>query len=63
MFSFVIILLAILGLLILPLFAIYHIITHSFKDQNKIIWILIVIFMPFLGSLLYFSIGQNQIIK
>jgi len=49
--------------LILPLIALIDILTHSYSENNKIIWILVVIFIPFLGSILYFIIGRKQKIK
>lgn len=50
---------------ILPnLWSIWNIWTHSFKDYNqKIIWLLIAIFLPFLGGLLYIFIGHRHILS
>jgi hypothetical protein len=51
------------GLLCLALWiwAIVDIINSRFReDSTKIIWILLVIFLPFLGTLLYFVIGREQ---
>jgi beta-lactamase regulating signal transducer with metallopeptidase domain len=46
---------------ILMVAALIDILRHEFEpDQNKIIWVLVVIFLPLLGSLLYFLIGSNQ---
>ena len=28
--------------------------------QNKLIWVLVVLLMPFLGGILYFAIGQRN---
>ncbi len=36
------------------------IIKHNFTGNNKIIWLLIVLFVPLLGMILYFSIGRGQ---
>lgn len=30
------------------------------EDTTKIIWILLVIFLPFIGTILYFVIGREQ---
>ena len=46
--------------LILPLIALIDILTHRFSENNKIILILVVIFIPLLGSILYFVIGRKQ---
>jgi len=48
-------------LLILPILAIADIVRSEFKNANdKLIWILIVLFMPFFGSLIYFLVGRGQ---
>ena len=51
----------ILSVLLLPLMALIDILRNDFKGSNdKVIWVLVVLFVPFLGSLLYFLIGRNQ---
>ncbi|WP_407944223.1 MULTISPECIES: PLD nuclease N-terminal domain-containing protein [Marinifilum] len=53
--------LVILGLiLLLPLFALIDIVRNEFTNTNKLIWILIVLFFPFLGPILYFIFGLKQ---
>ncbi|QSS96544.1 PLD nuclease N-terminal domain-containing protein [Psychroflexus sp. ALD_RP9] len=32
----------------------------KFKANEKLIWTLVVIFIPFLGSILYLAIGRNH---
>ena len=49
--------------LILPIIALIDIVRHEFSGSNKIVWVLIVIFFNFLGSILYFIVGRNQRIK
>lgn len=47
--------------LILPLIALIDILRSDFKNNNdKIIWVLVVLFFNILGSLLYFIIGRKQ---
>lgn len=46
--------------LILPLIALIDIIRSEFEGNNKLIWVLIVIFLSILGALLYFAIGRRQ---
>lgn len=46
--------------LILPLIALIDIIRSEFEGNNKLIWVLIVIFLSILGALLYFAIGRKQ---
>ena len=58
----IVVLLFILGLpLILFLYALLDILKSEFKDgTTKLIWILIVLFAPVLGPLIYMVIGRNQ---
>lgn len=51
--------------LILPLiiiaWALIDVLRSDFQnDTNKIIWVLVILFVPFLGSILYFLIGRKQ---
>jgi len=56
----IIMLLAIAGV-VLPILAIIDIVRNDFRGKNqKIIWILVVVFMNILGSLLYYIIGTKQ---
>ena len=42
------------------LIALVDILRNDFKGNDKLIWILVVIFVPFLGPLCYFFIGRKQ---
>ena len=54
-------LLLILIVLILPLVALIDILRNSFRESvNKIVWILVVLFLPVIGAILYFIIGRGQ---
>ncbi len=53
-------LLVIIFIFLLPLFALISALSSTFPGNEKIIWVLLIIFLPFLGSLLYFIIGTNQ---
>ena len=46
--------------LILMIVALVDILKGNFRGDNKIVWILVVILLPFLGSILYFLIGRKQ---
>ncbi len=51
-----------LGIIGLAIYAytIYDVITNNFGGNNdKIVWVLIVIFLPFLGTILWFLIGRK----
>lgn len=51
----------ILFFLLLPLFAIIDLVRSNFKDSSdKLIWVLIILFLPILGSILYFLMSSNQ---
>jgi len=47
-------------ILLLPLIALINILRSEFTGNNKIIWVIIVLCLPFLGSVLYFAMGKNQ---
>ncbi len=51
---------AIAILLILPILAIVDILKGNFKNNDKLIWILVVIFFGVIGALLYYIIGRKQ---
>ena len=59
-FQILIILLALAIFAILPLIALIDILRSEFTGLNKLIWVVVTIFLPFLGPLLYFSIGLKQ---
>ncbi len=47
-------------ILLLDLIALIDILKNEFTNSNKIIWVLVVIFLPIMGMILYFAIGTNQ---
>jgi uncharacterized membrane protein YczE len=57
--------LLIIGILFVILLGIYifvlvDILKSEFRGYNKIIWILLVLFLPALGTILYLLIGRKQ---
>jgi hypothetical protein len=55
----------VLLLLVLPLalflWAIIDLIKRNFSNStNKIIWALVIIFVPFIGSILYLAVGRRN---
>ena len=45
----------------LPIVAIVNIARSNFKEENtKLMWILIVLLLPIVGTILYFVIGRGQ---
>lgn len=63
--SYVFILLIVFLLLTLIPFiiALVDILRNEFEGNNKIIWVLVILFLPLIGSILYFAIGSSQKIK
>lgn len=53
----------ILIIVLLPLVVLFDILRSEFRDNNKIVWVLVVIFFPIIGSVLYFIIGKDQKIR
>ena len=45
---------------VLPIFALIDILRSEFKGNDKIVWVIVVIFFWLPGSLLYFFIGRKQ---
>jgi hypothetical protein len=45
---------------VLPLLALISVLMNDFPGNEKVIWVLIIIFLPFLGSVLYFLIGRDK---
>jgi len=58
----VMILLFLLGI-IPTIIALIDILKNKFENNNKIVWVLIVLFLNIIGAILYFTIGRNQRIK
>lgn len=45
------------------LIALIDILKSEFEGNNKIVWLLVVIFLNILGALLYYFIGRKQKLK
>lgn len=46
--------------LLLPILALISLLKNDFKGDDKIIWIVVILFLPMLGSILYFLFGRNK---
>lgn len=57
-FQLLIIVIALLTVVIFVT-ALVSIVKNEFKNNDKLIWLLVVLFLPFLGSILYFIIGRK----
>ncbi|MGB8705562.1 MAG: PLDc N-terminal domain-containing protein [Gillisia sp.] len=40
--------------IILPIVAIINLLANDFSTRNKLIWVLLIVLLPFFGSILYF---------
>ena len=47
-------------IILLPLLALISVLMNEFRGNDKIMWVVIILFLPFLGSLLYFLIGRDK---
>jgi len=56
----IILLVVVAGGIILPLLALIDIMRSDFESNDKLIWIIVVLLLPLLGSILYFIIGVNK---
>ncbi len=46
---------------ILAIVALIHLLKHPhYRFGNKIIWILVVLFVQFIGPILYFTVGRGE---
>ena len=54
------ILLVILFIILFPLMALISILMNNFHGNDKLMWIVIVLLLPFLGAFLYFILGRNK---
>lgn len=50
-------------ILLFVLIALIDVLKHNFNGNDKIVWVLVIILLPILGTILYFLIGANQKIK
>lgn len=50
-----------LGCALIWVLALIEIVQSEFQDKNeRIIWLLLVILLPFIGTILYYAIGRKQ---
>lgn len=49
--------------IVLLLFCLIDILRNKFEQNDKMVWVLVVILLPILGSLLYVTIGMRRKIK
>lgn len=59
----IIILIISMVFMIIPIAALIDVLTHQFEGNNKLIWVLVILLLPFLGSLIYLIVGSSQKIQ
>jgi cell division protein FtsX len=52
-----------LAIFVLWIWALIDLLKSEFTGHNKLIWLLVLIFLPLLGLILYYFIGRKQKIK
>lgn len=57
------ILLFLVAIILFPLVALINVLTNQFPGNDKITWVIVIIFLPFLGALLYFLLGRRRRLK
>lgn len=51
-------------LLMIPsLIALIDILRHDFQENQKLIWLIVVLLVPMVGAIAYFAIGRKQRIR
>ncbi len=56
----IITLMVIFFIFLIPLMALISVLINDFRGNEKIMWVLIILFLPFLGSMLYFLMGRDK---
>jgi len=58
--SLLLILFIALFIVLLPVLALISVLMNDFPSGEKLIWVLVILFLPILGSILYFLIGRDR---
>jgi len=53
-------LLPIICVLLFPLWTLVDVLKGEFSRNNQIIWVMVIIFLPLLGSIIYVARGRGQ---
>ncbi len=53
----------ILFLIVLWIYCLIDVLRNRFSQNDKVIWLLTVILVPFIGSILYLILGRNKRLK
>ena len=58
-----VILLLLIFIFVPGVIALIDVLRHEFTGSNKIVWVIAVIFAPFVGPMAYFIFGRKQKVK
>lgn len=47
------------AILVLPVIALIHMLRNDFRGKHRLVWLLIIVFLPLFGSILYFIMGKR----
>ncbi len=47
------------AIFILPIIALVHMLRHDFRGKHRLVWVLIILFLPLFGPILYFIMGKR----
>lgn len=61
--QWILILVTVLFVFLLPLIALIDILKSKFNGNDKIVWVIVVLFFNLIGAILYFTIGSKQKVK
>ena len=48
---------------LLWIFALISVLRNDFENNDKLVWTVVIIFLPMIGAILYFAIGRGKRIK
>ncbi len=62
-FGFFLLLMVLAIAFLVPIIALIDILKSEFKQNDKLVWTLVVIFLSVIGAVLYYAIGRKQRIR
>lgn len=60
LFLFLFLVILLFFAVLLPILALIEVFTNELRGNNKLIWVLVILFFPLLGAILYFFLGRQQ---
>lgn len=59
----IILILLVMFFFVLLIWPLIDCLKSDFKNNHKLIWVFLILFLPILGAILYLTIGRNQKVK